>query len=67
MLSKHTFKQLARSYMMKNNYVMLFAIVAILGLAASHTGEPETNALTAAESAQSETATEAADAIDEAS
>jgi hypothetical protein len=53
--------------MMKHNYVMLFAIVAILGLAASDTGEPETNALTAAESAQSETATEAADAIDEAS
>ncbi len=51
---------------MKNNYVMLFAIVATLGLAARGTGEPETNALTAAESAQSETATEAADAINEA-
>ena len=46
---------------MKNNCVMLFAVVATLGLAACDTGESETDAVsaTAAETSLSETATDA--------
>ena len=47
---------------MKNNYLMLFAVAATLGLAACDTGEPQADASApAAESSMSDAATEAAD------